>query len=220
MSRASKSFATLALIAGVILLAVWLSGLGKQSPPARVEAVPPDAVDPAPAKTNKSPFFSKRPPARADETNAATATEVSTTDAGVITNWEEKVDEIIRDDNLAVGDKAKKMLELFPQFPAAGQSETAQHIANLLADADYEPFGRYLTNATTSAEVQDVILADLLGRPNTIKLPWLLAVARTPNHAKAAEARELLQLYLEEDFADRWDEWQKKMDAWLKENPD
>jgi len=63
-------------------------------------------------------------------------------------------------------------------------------------------------------------LADALNRPNSLKLPSLLDVARDPQNPKAGEAKEVLQLFLDEDYGSDWTTWQAKMDAWLKDNPD
>ena len=38
--------------------------------------------------------------------------------------------------------------------------------------------------------------------------------------AKAREAKDLLELFLEEDYGADWTKWQTKMDEWLKANPD
>ena len=78
----------------------------------------------------------------------------------------------------------------------------------------------YLTNASLPAAVLDILLGDVLNRPNSLKLPALLDVARTPQHPKAGEAKDFLELFLEEDYASDWDKWQAKMEEWLKANPD
>jgi len=127
---------------------------------------------------------------------------------------------LLREDGSEPGVKAKQLLELLPRIPEAGQAETAQHIANLLADEDYPAFGAWFTNTNTAVAVQEVVLADLLNRPNAIKLPLLLEAVRTPQHAKATEARELLELYLEKDYGSDWEAWQKALEDWLRENPD
>src|SRR5436309_13780819 len=57
---------------------------------------------------------------------------------GLITDWEEKVDGIIS----AEGDekeKAKKLIDIFPNLPPDGQEEVAHHLSNLVADEDYAP---------------------------------------------------------------------------------
>jgi hypothetical protein len=65
-----------------------------------------------------------------------------------------------------------------------------------------------------------VILADVLNRPNAIKLPLLLDTARNPDNTKAGEAREMLELYLDGNYGRNWNKWKQEMEKWLKENPD
>jgi uncharacterized protein (DUF4415 family) len=48
----------------------------------------------------------------------------------------------------------------------------------------------------------------------------LLEVARDPGNPKASDAKDLLQLYLDDDYGSDWPTWQTKMEAWLKDNPD
>ena len=112
------------------------------------------------------------------------------------------------------------MLALFPQLPAAAQPAAAHHIVNLLPDDSYPSFATHLTNANASAEVRAVIYADLLHRPNAIKLPWLLAVARSPGVSQAGEAAALLQATLREDHGANWNVWSERVRAWLQANPD
>ena len=73
-------------------------------------------------------------------------------------------------------------------------------MSNLLADAEYAPLGKFLKDSKLPEPVLDVLIVDVLNRPNGLKLPLLLEVAREPQHPKAAEAKDLLELYLEEDY--------------------
>jgi hypothetical protein len=212
MSSTPKILAMLAIIV-VVAAAIWVGlflGRGPSSEPA-----PPPVDETQPTKTNT--FFT-RPGTRSRATNVAVA-EVPVANTNLMADWEDRVDQILGDDS-EVEEKARKMLELFPHFPEAGQVETAQHISNLLADEDYRKFGSYLTNPKTPVSVQDVILADVLNRPNEIKLPLLLETARNSENAKAAEAKEMLELYLEDDYGTDWKKWEQEMEKWLKENPD
>ena len=96
----------------------------------------------------------------------------------------------------------------------------AQHLSNLVPDQDYRLLHASLTNAALPEEVLDVLLDDTLNRPNSLKLPALLEVARNPQNPKAAEAKDFLELFLEEDYGNDWDKWQASMEQWLKDNPD
>jgi hypothetical protein len=136
-----------------------------------------------------------------------------------IGGWEDKVDEILGSAS-PEPEKARQMLAMFPKLPADGQEEVARHLSNLLPDQDYGLMRGYLTDASLPADVLDVLLDDALNRPNSLKLPALLEVARSAQHPKAAEARDFLELLLEEDYGEDWGKWQAKMEEWLKDNPD
>ncbi|MGN6552490.1 MAG: hypothetical protein ACTHLW_01995, partial [Verrucomicrobiota bacterium] len=69
-------------------------------------------------------------------------------------------------------------------------------------------------------DVLDVLLSDLLNRPNATKLPMLVDVALNPAHPKAEEARDLLELYLDEDYSKQPDLLRQKLIEYLKNNPD
>lgn len=117
-------------------------------------------------------------------------------------------------------EKAQTLLTLLPQLPIAAQTVAAQHIVNLLPDSAHAAFATQLTNASASAEVRAVIYADLLQRRNAIKLPWLLAMARSPGVSQAGEAARLLQATLREDHGANWNVWSERISAWLQAHPE
>ena len=133
--------------------------------------------------------------------------------------WEQKLDDILgsaEDEK----QKAEKLLQMFPLLPEDGQVEISQHLSNLLEDDRYAALAPTFTNPATPEAVLDVLMADVLNRNNTIKLNTLLDVARTANHPKAEEAREVLEVFVDENFGNDWAKWQAAIQSWLKENPD
>ena len=169
------------------------------------------------AGSNNSPFFSKHAPNR---TNAAgVLLENGTPATSLLTNWEAKVDETLQS-GAEPAEIGKRLLALLPQMPPAGQLETIKHLANLTADDAYAPLGKLLCDPQTDAEKLEVLMADVMSRPNHLKLPLLLEVASHPEHPKAAEAKELLEFHLHNDYGTDWKVWQEKLGEWLRENPD
>ena len=67
---------------------------------------------------------------------------------------------------------------------------------------------------------QKVGANDTIAESNLFPEYLLLDVARDPKNSKSAEAKDLLELFLEEDYGTDWATWQTKMTEWLKENPD
>ncbi|HMP81552.1 MAG TPA: hypothetical protein PKA41_02445 [Verrucomicrobiota bacterium] len=153
------------------------------------------------------------------ETSVEPASSAVTADAA--TDWERKVDDILAAGEETDDDaKAGKLLDLLPSLPSSAQVETAKHIVNLTSDPHYSGIARYLTNAATPVEVLDELFSDLLNRPNSVKLPRMLDIARNPQHPEASEARNVLELYLDEDYGEDWWKWEQKLTEWLKDNPD
>lgn len=212
------------ILSGVVIVGFVLGWFGSKSstPEAKVQPVqavestsePATPVIPA-SRTNESVSHN---PSRATNTNPAlssTATTTTTTNA----EWEDQLEAILGSDGEDT-QKVKQLFAMFPQLPEDGQVEIAQHLSNLVSDQDYAPLGKLLTDPKQPEGVLDVLIADLLNRPNGTKLPLLLELARNAQHPKAVEAKDLLELYLEEDYGQNWDTWQAKTQQWLKDNPD
>ena len=134
-------------------------------------------------------------------------------------DWNEKLDNILGS-NGEEAQKAEQLLALWPTLPEEGQVETMQHISNLLPDEKFSLLAQTLTNAATAEAVLDIIMSDALNRPNALKLPSLLEVAKVPGHPKAEEAREILEIFVDHEYGADWAQWDKAVKDWLKENPD
>lgn len=224
MSSGTKLAGLVGIVAVIIGASVWL---GRQTghAPAVVESTPTSSGTAAPAheqvtKTGRVQFTNKPVTEGIEPKPSVTpsASPQSTTNE-LIADWNEKIDEVLK----GPGDEretAKSLLKLFPKFPAEGQVEAVQHISNLLPDEDYPELGKLMEDAKLPEEVLDQLIMDLLNRPHKVMLPELLQVAKIPQHPKASEAKDFLELYLEEDYGTDWTLWQSKLDEWLKANPE
>jgi len=217
------------LAAGVIIgLSVWL---GRQNQPNQPKPVQPgdQPVNSAPVaditKTSNtqsvtSPAISTLPAATTNSQGVpATGGTLTPNANGLITDWSEKIDEALKS-GAEDREVAKSLLKSFPRFPAEGQVEAIQHISNLLPDEDYPELAKLMEDEKLPEDVLDELIMDLLNRPNKIMLPELLELAKNPQHPKATEAKDFLELYLEEDYGTDWNLWRTKMEEWLKANPD
>jgi hypothetical protein len=169
----------------------------------------PDARTTAPIRPRP-----RRAPASASNTTHAMPTEA------LAAHWEEHLDAVLASEQTDDRGKAQELLAVFPLLPAEGQTACAQHLSNLVTDQDYGPLGRLLTNSTLPDEVLETLMSDVLNRANTVKLPALMAVARDPQHPKAAEAHDILELTLDQDFGQDWATWETRLQEWLTANPD
>lgn len=209
----------LLILGGIVVLifalAIMKFGRAPKAPESAADPAASESPAVAVAETNHSTFFSRRsgPGTNAD----LIAIPAAPADLG--RDWSDKVDTILAS-SVPESDKVKQFLEMFPKLPEAGQEAVANHLSNLLPSEDYAQLAKFLTDTSLSTNVLDVLLRDALNRPNHVKLPVLLEVARNPQHPKSAEAKETLAFLLEEDDGDDWAKWQARVDEWLKANPD
>ena len=216
---------------GVLFAGRYLGWFGGKPSQVALETSPGD-----PASTGKRPGPIEieppvpRPSARPAMTIPTTPAAVpvipvATDPNAMIADWEQKIDDVLtgQDDEAS---KAKRLLEIFDRLPEDGQVEAAQHISNLLADEQYAEIAKRLVDPKTPEGVLEVLMTDVLNRPNQLKLDALFDVARTPNHPKAEEARDVLEVFLDDVDWDavkasgNWDLVRAEKDKWLKENPD
>jgi hypothetical protein len=199
------------IVAAGVLVGWWGTG-GKITiaEPRATSALP--SSEPSPHETPLAPLPSPPQQRQAPSTRPkpAPAPRIAST-SDLITNWQERVDSIVGS-QLDSTLKADQLLQLYPRLPQDGQIEAAQFASNLIPDTNYNAVGTLLTNAETPEPVLDVLLAGLLTRPDAVKLPYLLQVARDPANSKAEQARLYLQTYLEHDYGNNWSEWQASVD--------
>ena len=220
----SISKATVIIAAALICggLVGWLATRNPAgSPPApgsetTVAAVtnPPDApkseaktLVPSKADDLKARLRASRMKQSPDDTNAVTELPV----------WQQKIDDIILADE-EIDQKSEKLLALLPTLKDPEQRvEAVQHLVNFVTDTNYATTATLLINPQTDEAVLQTLMADLLNRGNELKLPIFLQLAKDDNHPLVTEARELLQIYIQEDYGTNWVAWDKAVQQWLKE---
>jgi hypothetical protein len=132
---------------------------------------------------------------------------------------EQEISDIVGAD-VEYSEKTRKLIKLFPQLPETDQTEAARHLANLLSDEEFPEVESILTNSQTSDEAAEILLDDLLNRANSVKVTMILAVARSATTTQAANAKDLLERILGDDYGNDWQQWELKAKEWLMENPD
>jgi hypothetical protein len=167
------------------------------APVAMTEAEPPTPIKPGRIARHKPDLSSPRP----EES----------------TDWEKQLDDVLLSDTDPSA-KADKILAMIPTAPSNAQVELSQHLVNMVQDDHYDGAAQLLTNAATPAAVSTVLMNDLLNRNNTLKLPMLLAVARDDGHPLKDQARDMLELLIQEDNGTNWDQWSDSINTWLQNN--
>jgi hypothetical protein len=220
MSKFATVLKAIGAIGGVVLVGIlvgWWAGRGGEPKPTPSLAT---ADLPKPANANHlQPIphpAASRPAEVISNSSPAQATAVAT---NLLTDWENKLDQILGGPG-DESDKAKLLVDMFPWLPENGQVEVARHLSNLTTDNNYATLGQFLTNSTLPAPVLDVLMQDLLNRPNSVKLPMFVGIARQEQNPESGEARELLELFLENNYGNDWNKWSEKVQQWLQDNPD
>lgn len=214
MAKVARVVGVLALAGGVGVFIGWmesrhgdiqpiaLPAISNQSsiaiaPVAMADAAPAPAAN-APSATRQRPILTPPP----EEESTA---------------WEQELDDVLLSDTDA-NTKADRILAMIPTAPGNAQVELSQHLVNMVQDDHYDGAAQLLTNAATPAAVSTVLMNDLLNRNNTLKLPMLLAVARDDDHPLKDQAREMLELMIQEDNGTDWDKWGASITTWLQNN--
>jgi hypothetical protein len=213
-AKVGRVAGVLAMAGAVGLLIGWMAS--RQGDIAPI-VIPPSASSPlvvlptAPQATGADSNFALAAPPPQLPVDRAPTPQYST-------DWEQKLDDIL----LAEADpntKADQILALIPNAPPDAQVELSQHLVNMVQDDHYDGAAQLLTNAVTPSAVSTVLMNDLLNRANTLKLPMLLDVAQNDDHPLKDQAREMLELLLQEDDGTNWNQWSTSINTWLQNNP-
>lgn len=208
-------------VAGLVILWALRQGQLPTVPtaitqPPKQAAAAPVAVAPKPQTTGGDTTGAPAPDNEKDAVNPPVV-DNTPAEAPAPKTWEDHLDDILlSDDDNNV--KADQVLGLLATTPPEHQEELAQHLVNLVQDDHYDATSNLLMNVNTSTNVSDILMNDLLNRNNTLKLNTLLAVLKTPDHPMHDNAKEMLELFVQEDHGTNYDEWSQAVANWLKEN--
>jgi hypothetical protein len=98
-------------------------------------------------------------------------------------------------------------LQLLPTIPAEGAETCTEEAVKRLPNEEYRHAQAFVTNPGTYGLALGVLFSDLMDRPDNLRLPTLVTIARNSAHPYAAPARENLQLLLGQDFGEDWPRW-------------
>lgn len=205
-SNVGRIVTILVIVVGLGILIGWWASRDASAP--TIQPSQPVVVKPVKpvAKTNSEAQI------------LAKAAEAEKPDSEPTPTWSDKLDTILLSDE-DENKKADKILALMKEVPEEAQIELSQHLINMVQDENYAGTAQLLTNSLTASGVSSVLMNDLLNRNNSLKLPLLLEVARNDDHPLKGEAKEMLELFIQEEHGTNWNEWQTSVETWLKENP-
>jgi len=212
---------TLSKILGILAVAILVGGLIgwlASRNPSKTESTPPLPVSEG-TTTTTTTELTQPPVEETTNTEVKPTSDVASTNAFDPALWEERLDEILGDADDDTDRKSRQLLEMMPKVGEQAQVEIAGHLVNLVNDDDFaRSAAKFLTNSDVPESVSSIFMNDLYNREANMKLPLLLAVARNEKHALRDEAKDLLELYVEEDYGTNWNQWEESMNKYIKEH--
>jgi hypothetical protein len=121
--------------------------------------------------------------------------------------WEARIRSVLSREKATEAEKARGLLQLLPTIPAEGAETCAEEAVKRLPNEEYRHAQAFVTNPGTYGLALGVLFSDLMERPDNLRLPTLVTIARNSAHPYAAPARDNLELLLGQDFGEDWPRW-------------
>jgi hypothetical protein len=163
------------------------------------------------ATENKTPALTNRVRSTVKRT-AATATKT----AG---EWKAKVDAILASGSTSQ-QKINDLRELLSKLEEAEAEQAVQELTTRVKDEGYAFIKPLAVDPNLPEPVRDEFMVDMMNRPNSIKIPLFLEIARNPDHPDRESAFDSLEIFTGMKYGADWNAWEKGIDTWLRENPD
>lgn len=133
--------------------------------------------------------------------------------------WEEKIESVLQQPSATDAEKAKLLFSLLHKLPAEATERAATEAIRLVTNADYNAVALpIIKDPRTTGDIDAILFADLMDRPETIHLPALLAIASAQDHPFAEPARQNLEYALGHDYKEDWSAWTAGIDEHLKKS--
>jgi hypothetical protein len=206
------------LLAGIALVAAILAAFQRglvesslQREPAKAE-IPPSAVGDSPAaavvrKGAAAPAAVVQTPPIIDPETDQPLIPPLPLQTGELA-WEARIRSVLSREKATDAEKARGLFALLPTMPAEGAETCAEEAVKRLPDAEYRHAQAAVTNPGTYGLALGVLFADLMERPDNLRLPTLVTIARNSSHPYAGPARDNLELLLGQNFGNDWSRWE------------
>lgn len=201
-----------AMIGAGILALSWIIGSRKESETKPSEIIPA-RIEPSPGPIS-APSVS--PHAIMEDDPGPALTPTLDLQKGILP-WEVRVNRITGAPGISEDAKGAALLQMLFTLPEEGVESAAREAIARITDGNYKAALALVLNPQTPASALSVLFADLLERPDSIALPTLLFIARTPTHPFAESARDDLALLLGTQFGTDWAKWDAAIREYLKE---
>ena len=119
---------------------------------------------------------------------------------------------------LSDGVKVQQLLAMLPTLPDDGKVLAMEHAAKLITDGEYLKFRDRLLSLSSTPELRQTVLLDVLTRDDEIRMPTLVELLRHRPVSEQAEVKEILEAFVEKDFGDDTKQWELAVRAYLAES--
>ena len=121
--------------------------------------------------------------------------------------WEASIRKTLADDKAPDSEKGRRILEMIPTMAVEGRETAAEEAIKRIPDSEYRHAQAALANPASFGTSEGVLFADLMNRPDELRLPTLLMIARNSEHPYAQNARDNLNHVLGKDLGTDWTGW-------------
>ena len=128
--------------------------------------------------------------------------------------------ELILGSNGTAEQKIHDLKEMLSTLDEAEAEAAVQDLTSRVRDEGYSFVKSLAVDPTLPEPVRDEFMVDMLNRPNSVKMPLLLEIARNPDHPDHESAFDSLEAFTGLKYGADWNGWEKGIQGWLKENPD
>ena len=122
--------------------------------------------------------------------------------------WEARIRSVLAREKATEAEKARGLLQLLPTISAEGAETCAEEAVKRLPNEEYRHAQSVVTNPGTYGLALGVLFADLMERPDNLRLPTLVTIARNATHPYASPAHDNLEFLLGQDYGSDWARWE------------
>lgn len=213
---------TLVLVIVVILVAIGgyygYRQLSKPKPAETpvVETQEEPEIIPEPA----APVVRSEPPVMTNPVRTVTRRATPATAPKPTGEWKAGLDAILASAEKTPQEKIQELKAFFSKLEESEAEQAVQDLTLRVQDEGYGFIKPLAVDPTLPEPVRDEFMVDMLNRPNSIKLPLFLEIARNPDHPDNESAYDSLEIFTGLKLGADWNAWEKGIATWLKENPD
>jgi hypothetical protein len=216
MNRRTLSITSLAAAALTAAITIYLSASSDSDVDAAAVRSAADAAQgdrqSIVRKDNSAPERKGNTPQKIDPLDYTTAPKPGTMEAKLVGTFADR--------QLSDEEKVERLLGMIPQLLENRKSTAMDYATQLIKDEDYVRLRPRLLRLADTDELREVVMLDMLTRDDGIKMLSLVELLKTPSKTTKADAREILEAFLEKDYGDDPNKWDAPVRQWIAENQD